>query len=489
MAITIFFYVFAAISRNSTMRIIGREREKQIINTALTSSKSELLAIYGRRRVGKTFLIRTFFNNKFTFQVSGVANASLNQQLLNFHYSLQNANSKLDFELPTNWIKAFHQLSMIIQRSRQKRKVIFIDELPWFDTANSSFVQALEHFWNSFASARKDILLIVCGSAASWMINKIINNHGGLHNRVTKRIKLEAFTLKECRNFLKSKNIKLNNYQISRIYLSFGGIPFYWEEVEKGLSADQNIQNICFSENGLLRTEFQNLFPSLFSKPERHLKIVRALVKKAKGLNREEIIKLSGLPNAGSTTRILTELEESGFIRKYIPFGKKARNSLYQLTDFYTLFYLKFIEKLPKSSSKFWLNSFDSPKFRAWSGYAFELLSIVHISEIKQSLGISGIETTVYSWRSKEVKNGAQIDLIIDRKDAVINLCEMKFSSGEFTISKQYAHNLRNKVEAFKTETKTRKSIMLTMITSFGIKPNQHSIGLIQKELKLDSLF
>ena len=348
---------------------------------------------------------------------------------------------------------------------------------------------AIEHFWNSFASARKDIVLIVCGSAASWMINKIINNHGGLHNRVTRRIKLEPFTLGECKDFLLAKNIKADNYHIARLYLAFGGIPFYWDEVEYGLSADQNIQNICFSPNGLLRSEFDNLFPSLFSNSDKHLLIVKALATKAKGLGRDEIIKLTGLANAGSTTRILTELEESGFVRKYNAFGKKERHSLFQLVDFYTLFYLKYIQKSSKSTDNFWINSFDSPKFRAWSGYAFELLSLVHISQIKIALGISGIESTAFSWRSKDAENGAQIDLIIDRKDQAINICEIKFSVGEYTVTKALAKNLRNKLGTFRTETKTRKSVMLTMVTVDGVRHNEHSLGLIHNEIKLEDLF
>jgi AAA+ ATPase superfamily predicted ATPase len=469
--------------------IVGRAQEKEILYKATQSERSELIAVYGRRRVGKTFLIRTFFNKDFTFKVTGIANASLQQQLTNFNFALQSANPKLDFPLAKDWIESFQELTSIILKSRKKKKIIFIDELPWFDTANSKFVQALEHFWNSFASARNDIILIICGSAASWMLNKIINNHGGLHNRVTKRIKLEPFTLNECQQLLNIKHIQLDQYQIARLYLAIGGIPFYWEEVEAGLSADQNIQEICFSPNGLLKNEFNNLFPSLFSNSEKHLTIVKTLSKKAKGLSRNEIIKLSGLTNAGSTTRIFNELEESGFIRKYTPFSKKRRQSLYQLTDFYTLFYLKFIKNTPKDSTNYWLNSFDSPKYRAWSGYAFELLSLLHVDQIKNTLGISGIETAIYSWRSKTSEQGSQIDLLIDRKDQVINLCEMKFSIGAFSISKSYARNLRNKASTFKEETKTRKSVMITFVSTFGLKDNEHSIGLVQKHITLEDLF
>jgi hypothetical protein len=346
----------------------------------------------------------------------------------------------------------------------------------------------LEHFWNSWASARKDILLVVSGSAASWMINKLINNKGGLHNRVTQKIKIEPFTLKECEDFLISKKITLNHYQLAQLYMVLGGIPFYWDAIEKGLSVPQNIDKLCFDSNGILLNEFDNLFKSLFDKAEKHEMIIKALAKKAKGLTREEITDESGLPTGGHLTLLLDELEESGFIRRYVPFGKKARNTLYQLSDFFSLFHLKYING-PKSFGKnYWLKMIDNPKHRAWSGYAFEQVCLAHIPQIQSALGISGIETETCSWRSTQEKDGAQIDLVIDRRDGVINLCEMKFSVDPFAIDKKYDAELRNKVGAFKRETQTKKSVFLTMITTFGLQPNTYS-GNVQNDLKMDILF
>ncbi|RLD56143.1 MAG: ATPase [Bacteroidetes bacterium] len=469
-------------------KLIGRENELSVLNSIYTSGKSEFVAIYGRRRVGKTFLIRSVFEEKFTFQITGLAKATLGQQLTNFHLAITKHDMAKDFLPAKDWLKAFSQLSDFLE-TKKGRKLVFIDELPWFDTRNSKFIQGLEHFWNSWASARSDIVLVVCGSATSWMINKLINDKGGLHNRITKKIKLAPFTLYECGKYLKSRKINLDRYQIIQLYMSLGGIPFYWDEVKPGQSAMQNIENICFSETGLLRNEFVNLYRSLFNNHERHLSLVNALAKKSKGLYRDELIKLSGLPNAGSTTRLLDELEESGFIRKYIPYGKKSRNSLYQLVDFYTHFYLKFMVNTQLMDKNNWLNVIDSPKYRAWSGYAFEQVCMCHQPQIKQALGISGVYTTVSSWRSSKPDMGAQVDLIIDRRDQVINLCEIKFSINPYTITKKYASELRNKIGAFKIETGTRKSVFLTMITTYGVQPNIHSIGLIQNELQMDDLF
>jgi len=467
---------------------IGREKEISTLNGGFSSEKSEFVAIYGRRRVGKTFLVRHAFNNNFAFQVSALANATMKQQLANFNLALGMHFPDSENIPAEDWLSAFSLLSSFL-KTKKGRKVIFIDELPWFDTRNSNFIQGLEHFWNSWASARNDVLLVVCGSATSWMTNKLINNKGGLHNRITKIIKLEPFKLYDCEKFLQAQNIKLDRYQIVQLYMSLGGIPFYWDEVGPGLSAMQNIDKICFSESGLLRNEFNNLYRSLFSNHERHLSIVRAIAKRSKGLTREEIIKFSGLTNAGSTTRILDELQESGFIRKYIPFGRKSRSSLYQLIDFYTHFYLKFIEGTSELNYNNWLNFLDTPEYRAWSGYAFEQVCLFHLQQIKQSLGISGVYTTVSSWRSSNPGQWAQIDLVIDRRDQVINLCEMKFSVSPFIISKKYAAELRNKIGTFISETGTRKSVFLTMITTFGVQKNMHSTGLVQNELQLDELF
>lgn len=467
--------------------MVGREHEMAVFKKLLTSKKSEFVALFGRRRVGKTYLIRSYFKDLFAFQVTGLANATLPQQLLNFQISLSKYAPQTDSA--KNWQQAFQLLIKHLESIKgTQKKIIFIDELPWFDTTNSNFVQSLEHFWNSWASARKDILLIVCGSSASWMINKLINNTGGLHNRVTKRMKIQPFTLQECEALLKSKSIRLDKYQIVQLYMAMGGIPFYWDEVEAGKSAAQNIEDICFTENGLLRNEFNIVFNSLFKNADKHLSIVLELSKKAKGLTRDELIKGSGLSNAGSTTRILQELEESGFIRKYLPFGKKSRESLYQLSDFYTLFYLTFIQNTSLSDKNNWLNTIDSPKQRAWSGYAFEQVCLAHIDQIKKALGISGIETHTSAWRSSQSSNGAQIDLIIDRRDQVINICEMKFSINSYAIDKAYELVLRNKIGTFKTETKTRKSLMLTFVSTFGLQQNEYA-GLVQKELTMEDLF
>lgn len=471
---------------------IGREKEWKKLEELKKSHRSEFVAVYGRRRVGKTVLIRKVFKNNFCFQATATANVPTKLQLLNFHTALETHNKGLgNNDLPSTWFEAFQQLIAYLESLKEDKKIIFLDELPWFDTPKSYFIPSLEHFWNSWVAARNDIILIVCGSAASWIINKLINHRGGLHNRVTQRIHLQPFNLKEAELLLRVKNKAITRYQVLQLYMVLGGVPFYLEMVSQELSATQNIESICFAEDGPLRTEFDNLFKALFSKAERHIAIVEAIATKTKGLTREEIVALTGLSKGGGTTRLLDELEKSGFIRKYMPFKKKKRNSLYQLIDFYTLFYLRFIKDSNPYDQNNWVNAIDSPSYRAWSGYAFEQVCLYHLQQIKEALSIAGVISHSSSWRSKTAKGkkGAQIDLVIDRRDQVINLCEMKFSIAPFVITKAYASQLQQKISTFRTETQTKKAIYLTMITTYGLKENSYAVNLVQNSLEMEVLF
>ena len=469
--------------------IIGRKEEQQILHSAAQSENSEFVTVYGRRRVGKTYLIRETFGYKFTFQHTGLAKGNTKEQLFSFAISLRDAGYD-DCPIPKSWLEAFSLLSTYLKNSTDEKKIVFLDELPWMDTPRSNFISAFEHFWNGWASARKDIVLIICGSATSWIINKVINDHGGLHNRVTKQIALQPFTLKECEMFAQSKGLEMSRYQLAECYMVFGGIPYYWSLLEKGLSLAQNIDKIIFAKNGKLSNEFNQLYASLFKSPEQYIDIVTALGKKKAGMTREEIIAATDKYSNGALSKVLDELEYCGFIRKYNGFDKKSKQAIYQLIDNYTLFYFKFIQQNENNDEHFWSASIDSAMHRAWSGLAFERLCMAHTQQIKAALGIAGVLSNVYSWRKEadEMSDGAQIDLLIDRKDQVINLCEMKYSLSEYAIDAEYEQKLRNKKSAFINATNTRKAVHLTMVTTFGIKANAHS-GIVQNEITLEDLF
>ena len=469
------------------MEIIGRHEEQVSIQQYVDSEKPEFVVVYGRRRVGKTYLIKEFFNQSFSFYATGLANAKKEEQMENFNVSL-NHYGKMPYPRVKSWLESIRQLIHLLEHTKKKgKKVIFIDELSWFDTPRSGFLTALEYFWNSWASSRPDILLIVCGSATSWMINKLLKNRGGLHNRVTQRMHIEPFTLRECEEFFAHKKIVIDRYTIVESYMIFGGIPFYMDLMDKKYSLAQNVDKLCFSKNGALKDEFSILYASLFKHSENHVKIVKALAMKAKGLMRDEIIAITRL-QGGGLTNTLEELEQCGFIRKYQSFEKKNKYSVYQLIDFFTLFHIHFIN-VKANNGHFWSTVTDNARHRTWTGYTFELVCLTHEEQIKRKLGISGVLTNSFSWRSlKSPTNGAEIDLLIDRNDRVINICEMKYANDEFVIDKKYAETLRNKREVFLRETKTRKAIHITMVSTYGVKKNDYH-ALIQSEVSMNDIF
>jgi uncharacterized protein len=471
------------------MKVLGRNAEllkcKQIVN----SSKAEFVAVYGRRRVGKTFLIKEFFNYEFTFYATGLHKGNTQKQLTSFTIFI-NESFHTTYEPFANWLAAFHCLINELKKKKGKR-IIFIDELPWLDTKKSDFLTGLDFFWNSWASTQANLKLFVCGSAASWIINKLIRNKGGLHNRLTARIKLEPFTLYETELFLQSKNIALDRYQIVQLYMAFGGIPYYLEHVQKGLSAAQNIEQLCFQKSGLLKTEFTYIFSSLFANAEKHEQIIRLLFALGGTANREAIIAAGKFNSGGDVSTKLKELEESGFVATYVQYGVNSTKKIYCLSDFYTMFYLQFIEKADKKWKDNWLNKIDDPAIKAWSGFTFEQVCLQHDQQIKEALKISGISSNTTTWQKKgnAKMQGTQIDLIIDRRDRIINLCEIKFSINPFTITKAYDLALRNKISVFKETTKTRKAVFLTMITTYGLVQNEYSRSIIQNEITMDDLF
>ncbi len=471
--------------------MIGRIKEQKILKEAYNSEYSQFVAVYGRRRIGKTFLVRETFEYSFTFQHAGAAKESLKGQLGLFRTSLQDFGHSDCPELKT-WHEAFNQLKVLIQNSKSKKKTIFLDEAAWMDTPKSNFLSALEHFWNSWASNRKDVLLIICASATSWIINKVFKNRGGLHNRVTVRIPLAPFTLKECELYSKERGLKLNRYQILNLYMVMGGVALYWSILDKRLSAVQNIDQLFFNKDAKLNGEFYDLYNSLFKHPETYKAIVVALGKHLPGLTRQELLKHTGQADNGVFSDRLEELEECGFIMKMRAFPKNKKESIYKLCDNFTIFYFKYI-KTNAGIEDFWTKNFKSQSIRSWSGFAFERVCLQHIGQIKKAIGIAAVSTTEHMWRfvpekgEKDIK-GAQIDLLIDRDDNVINVCEMKWASEEFVIQKADDADIKNKVSALERETGTKKAIHVTMVTTYGVKHNMY-YDEIQSEVVLDQLF
>ncbi len=476
------------------MEIIGRENEISRLRQIENSGKAEFVVVYGRRRVGKTFLVNRYFDNKFAFKVTGLAKKDKKAQLANFADAL----SKYDgtpHRIPDTWMHAFDDLRDLIEKKGSRgRKVIFIDELPWMDTPRGNLISALEHFWNDWGCTRDDIMLIICGSATSWMTRKIIKDHGGLHNRLTGKIYLRQFNLMETKKFLEASHIAFEDKDILECYMIMGGIPYYLAQIERGKSLAQNVDEMFFRRKGKLDGEFENLYASLFENSENYVKVVEVLSKKNKGMTRNEIIEATGLSDGGALTTVLDDLDNCDLIRKYSAFDKQKRQSLYQLTDFYTFFYFKFIRKYGTSDKNFWSFQLNTPVHNAWSGYAFEQLCLCHSGQIEKKLGISGILTKISSWSSipskydRDSLPGAQTDLVISRADLVISVCEMKFWIGPYAISGKYRTELLNKIDRFRRECKIRYPIHLVMVTTYGILENDNS-HIVQNEVTMRDLF
>lgn len=473
------------------MAIIGRKDEKEIFTELLQSNSSEFIAVYGRRRVGKTYLIRTFFEQQLVFDCSGINGENQATQLENFTHSLKEHFPKhKKTEPPATWLQAFNLLKERISSIKtKKKKVIFLDELPWFETPKSGFKAALDNFWNNWCTKRKDIILIICGSAASWIIRHIINDRGGLHNRVTRQIYLAPFTLAETKLYLESNRVALINYDILQLYMMIGGIPFYLKEIKPGKSLAQNIDALFFQTKPILKNEFENLYASLFKNYTWHTSIVKALASKDRGMTREELVSVTGLQSGGGFTTVMNELNESGFISIHYPFKNVRKETIYRLSDEYTLFYFKFIHNSRKASG--WMQKQGQQPFKIWCGHAFENFCLKHTHLIKQALGITGIYTQEASWLYKgdKYQQGAQIDLLIDRADNSINICEIKFYNTSFIINKAYGELLRHKAAVFQQQTKPGKNIFVTLISTFGTVSNAYKLAVVTNEVTMDDFF
>ena len=451
--------------------MVGRKEEIEILEDLLVSGRPEFLALYGRRRVGKTYLIKEFFHDTFSFYATGLQNGDKKQQLRAFRESLAEYGDE-QRTIPKDWFEAFSRLRSLLEQKtvireyKSGRKIVFLDEMPWMDTPRSDFKSAFDYFWNSWGSSQKDLLLIICGSATSWIINNVVKNTGGLYNRLTRQIRLMPFRLSECESFFSANGMNFTRKQIIECYMVFGGIPYYLNYIKPQYSIPQNIQSLFFEENSPLKYEFNQLFQALFHNADKYISIIRELSQKNSGMTRAGLIETGKTIEGKDLTRCLEDLEQCGFIRRFTDFSSEKNGGHFQLIDPLCLFHLTFLDNKRITS---WIDHYNTPGWYAWCGLAFERVCFQHIPQIKQSLGISGISSNVFSWKSKHTQPGAQIDMLIDRKDDVINLCEMKYSQDEFAIDRKYEKDLIRKQEVLRKETKTKKAIWVTMITFSGL--------------------
>lgn len=464
------------------MQIIGRKIEIAELTRLKESNQAEFVALYGRRRVGKTWLVRSYFQDQFTFYVTGIARGNRKEQLQNFYKSICEYCKKTP-EQPKDWYETFDLLKMVIKQSRQRRKVVFLDELPWMDTQKSEFLKAIDLFWNSWGCMQQNLLFIVCGSAASWMVKNIIRDKGGLHNRLTCHLHLDPFTLTETKTYLHSQGIRWSEEMIAECYMIMGGIPYYLHLLDRSMGLAQNVDRLFFAPNALLRDEFDILYKSLFKKSDDYVKIIAALSKRRGGYTREEIVQATGLANGGGLTRRLDELEQCNFIRRYN--SLKGRAPIYQLIDFYSFFYLHFLNGTRSYDRDAWMHLQASPRHTTWLGLSFERLCFAHIYEIQKALGITGVATKTYAL----LTDSAQMDMVIERADKVTSLCEMKYTSKPYAMTKLEADKLRHREEELKECLPTQKQVLISLVSNRQPKSNVYYNSLISKCIAIDCLF
>lgn len=472
--------------------MIGRKAQTKAMTDAIKAKKSSFVAVTGRRRVGKTYLIREVYKKNFCFTVTGIQNADLQTQINNFVEKIAEYDKDLlVLGAVDNWQKVFFVFKNYLKSlPKNKKQVIFIDELPWISTPKSGFIQLLAHLCNDYLSQEKHFILVVCGSATSWITQNIINDKGGFHNRINLPIHLKPFTLAETNEFLKSKNINFTPTGISELYMTLGGLPYYLEQIERGESVTKAIERICFSETGILKYEYNNLYKALFTNWENHEAIVACLAKSHIGLTRENIIEKSQVSAGGPYTRAMNDLVLTGFVEESLPFGKKKRGSVYRLVDEFSVFYHQFMKGNEKKDAAIWQKISNSQKYKIWKGFAFETLCMKHIDEIKNALGIRNVytETSCFSKKETSTSDGFQIDLLIDRKDATINLCECKFYESNFVISKKYAQEIKQRKTAFAQETGTKKMLVNTFIANEDLIENEHSLEIVDVFIHIKEL-
>lgn len=472
------------------MKIIGRKKEIESLERYVNSEQSEFIALYGRRRVGKTFLIRNLFGDRFAFAATGILEGEASEQRNSFMASLR------DYGCTDNafadWMEAFSKLRNLLEtkgRNKQKPLIVFIDELPCFDTQRSKFVHALGYFWNNWAAWQGNVKLIVCGSATSWMTRNLLDSKGGLHNRLTQTLWLKQFCLSETEDYLKNAGFKWSRESIAQCYMVLGGIPYYLSLLDNRMGLPQNIDRLFFASDGKLKDEFHRLYGSLFKNPEAYLKVIDLLANNHQGLTRKELAQK--MKTNGRLTEVLDDLLQCGFISRMgvraQKGGIKATDGIYHLTDFYTRFYYDFCRG-KTSDEQYWTHKFTTPKVNTWLGLAYERLCMAHIPQIKIALGISGLHTEYYSWRSKEHQPAAQIDLIVERSDNMVNLCEIKYSNGQYVLNKAEYEKIQNRQMAFIDETKCKQGIFLTLVTTSLPKQNEYS-SMINSVVVLDDLF
>ena len=469
--------------------MIGRQRELEDLTEYCRSSKAELICVYGRRRVGKTYLVENAFGGLFSFSATGSEDKRDRTQLKVFHNALRQFGCQERY-MPNDWFDAFGRLRSILEsadvaRSMEGRRVVFLDEFPWFASKRSEFLFAFADFWNSWASRQDDMVVIVCGSATSWIIKNLFENTGSLYNRITRQMYIAPFNLHETEQMAESLRLGWSRDAILQCYMVFGGLPYYIDMLDRRKSLAQNIDALCLDVHGPLKREVPHLMEATLGNSPLHRDILRKLSTSKAGIRRKDLVDSLQDGNSGSLKRALDDLEKCGYIRKYKNRYEKRKPTVYQLVDPFLLFSFRFIEGKEPSS---WSAFSGTQAYYAWRSNAFEIACLCHLRQIKHAIGISGVQTECFPWKSSMSDPGVQIDLVIERADKVTNLCEMKYTDEEFSIDEEHEQKLRYKRQVFLDESKTGNVCLLTLVSAHDLKESIHSWD-IAATVTADDLF
>ena len=460
------------------MKIIGRKAEQEVLLQCERSGKSELICVYGRRRVGKTYLIEQTFAECFSFRASGIEGGNTRTQLRAFHQRLR-AGGDRSKTIPADWFEAFSRLEKLLYsgniiQSPHGKKTIFLDEFPWFATARSDFLAAFGEFWNRCGTVKGDLMFIICGSATSWIIGNLIENTGSLYNRVTCQLFLRPFTLRETEMYFQDREFDWTRNQITECQMLFGGLPYFFDLLNANESLAWNIDHLCFQPNALLKHESKRLLEATLRKSKVYDSILNLLSDHPYGIEKSVCMESLGIPY-GTFFRAVDELVKCGYVWEYREPHRKNRPLCIRLTDPFLLFHYHFLSGAGNDSiTSYQSFTGDEGRYRNWRGHAFENLCMYHIPAIKQALGITGVETEEYPWSSEMNNGGVQIDLVIERKDQITNLCEIKYTDQPYQITADYEKNLLRKIQVYREETGTRQALKLVLISAEGLAGTAH---------------
>lgn len=477
------------------MKLIGRKKEIQELEKAYRSGQFEFIALYGRRRVGKTYLVSQVFEDRISFRHAASPNDEerqdekglLKMQLEVFYGSLL-AQGLKESKKPNSWVEAFLLLIRLFEgKDPAERWVIFLDEFPWMDTKRSNFIEAFSWFLNFWAANQKNLMIIAAGSSTSWMLNNLIHSTGGLYNRVTNPIRLSPFRLQETEQFFREKGFDLSRYSIARIQMAFGGIPYYLNFLDRGEGLSRFVDRMLFEKGAKLGLEYDTLFRSSFEKGDLARKIAEYLGKRSSGYTRKEIVEGLKISDGKAVKDALDALQEGDFVLEYVPYKEAQNKKRYRLIDPFCIFYLHFVAGKRSLDPSFFA---DSVEPNSWIGAAFENLCAAHLEQIKRALVISKLSSIEFSlvFPKEEDKKGAQVDLVLVRKDRIVNLCEMKFYGKPYVQTEKEHHSLTNRVARLKETLPATYSIAPVLITVFEPSSGGYPDDYVQV-LTLDDLF